>query len=413
MAKITLSLKTPSKEKSQIWATISDGRSVNIKLYPGITVKPKHWSKTYKNVLSADPKSSSYNKKLASFTNRALTAYNDAIEEGIQPDAEYIREKMKPKEVQKLLSFWDLWEIFRSSKKGQLKELSYKKIGSLKEHLEEFEKAQKIMLDIEKVTQELMEDFQTFLYNDRSLNTQSANKYITIFKTFLNWCVKRRFTDNTDWRYFTSIRQPDTLKVIITESELEAIRELDLSKKAHLSNVRELFILSCLCGLRYSDYSRINKGHLKTDSEGNPILQIRQQKTEEIVDIPLTPGAHSIVNKLLEGNIHTISNQKMNNYVKDLCEEAKINEPFEKATYKGRDKKITTVKKWELISTHTGRRTFATNLLNKGVPAEVVMKFTGHKDYKSFAKYVNIPKRTEMEIVRNALLAGNTLLRVS
>ena len=63
--------------------------------------------------------------------------------------------------------------------------------------------------------------------------------------------------------------------------------------------------------------------------------------------------------------------------------------------------------KYEYISSHTGRRTFATNLLNKGVAAEIVMNFTGHKDYKSFSKYVNIPKRTEMEIVRNALLGNN------
>lgn len=407
MAKISLSLKTPSAPKSQIWATLSDGRGINYKLYPGITINPKHWSKTYKKVLSADPQAVVHNEKLLSFTNRALKIYNDAIEEGKQPDAEYIRNKMKPVEEEKPLFFWQLWEVFLESKKGQFKPHSFVKFGSLKTHLEKFEKAQKSKLDIEKITQELLEDFQTFLYNDRNLNTQSSSKYIGIFKIFLNWCVKRRHTENIDWKYFTPIRQPDTLKVIITESELEAIRGLDLSGKNHLANVRELFVLSCLIGLRYSDYSRINKGHLKTDAEGNPILQIRQQKTEDIVELPLTPEAHSIVKRLLEGKVHSISNQKMNTYVKDLCQEAKINEPFEKITYKGRDKEIKTVKKWELISTHTGRRTFATNLLNRGVPAEVVMKFTGHRDYKSFAKYVNIPKRTEMEIVRNALLSSH------
>ncbi len=406
MAKISLSLKTPNAKTSQVWATLSDGRSVNFKLFPGITINPKHWSKTYKKVLSANPQAVVHNQRLEDFTNAALSVYNEAVKEGVQPDAKYIRDKMKPEVPRKSLSFWELWKVFLDSKKGQFKSHSFTKFGSLKGHLEKFESVQRIKLDINKITQELLEDFQTFLYNERNLNTQSSSKYIGVFKIFINWCVKRRYTENVDWRYFTPIRQPDTLKVIITEEELEAIRKLDLPGKDYLANVRELFILSCLIGLRYSDYSCINKGHLKTDPGGNPILQKRQQKTEDIIEIPLTPEAHSIVVKLLDGKVHSISNQKMNSYVKELCELANINEPFEKATYKGRDKSVKEVRKFELISTHTGRRTFATNLLNKGVPAEIVMKFTGHRDYKSFAKYVDIPNRTEMEIVRNALLSS-------
>ncbi len=126
---------------------------------------------------------------------------------------------------------------------------------------------------------------------------------------------------------------------------------------------------------------------------------------------PLTPEAADICLKLIDGSVHHISNQKMNTYVKELCEKAEIKEPFEKHIYKGRDKTVLVVPKYELISTHTGRRTFATNLLSRGVPAEVVMNFTGHRDYKSFSKYVNIPKRTQMEVVKKALL--NTTLKIS
>lgn len=412
MARISLSLKTPNAERSQVWATISDGRSVNIKLYPGVTIKPKHWSKQSKTILSGDTNAVALNKRLKNFTKKALEIYLDAKGEGIQANGEYIKEKMKPQEVEKLLSFWELWQLFIASKKGIFKKHSFIKFGSLKGHLEEFEKFQKRKLDIEKISQEQLEDLQSFMYENRNLNTQSTSKYIGVFKIFLNWCVKRRYTENIDFKYFTPIRQPDGLKVIIAPDELEAIRKVDLGSKDYLKNARELFILSCLVGLRYSDYSRINKEHLKQDADGNPYLQIRQQKTEDFVDLPLTDEAYSIVKKLISGEVRSISNQKMNTYVKELCEIAEIDELFEKVIYKGREKKIETVKKYELISTHTGRRTFATNLLNKGVPAEVVMKFTGHRDYKSFSKYVNIPKKTEMEIVRNALLSESFLKAV-
>jgi len=109
------------------------------------------------------------------------------------------------------------------------------------------------------------------------------------------------------------------------------------------------------------------------------------------------------VQGLNEGDLHSITNQRMNKYVKELCKLAEINEPFEVHRYKGRVKETGTVEKHELVTTHTGRRTFATKLLSKGVPAEIVMTFTGHRDYKSFSKYVNIPRKTEMQIVRKAL----------
>lgn len=409
MARISLSLKTPKADKSQIWVTISDGRDVNIKLYPGVTIKPKHWSKTTKTVLSGDPDAVALNKRLKNFRGKALDIYLEGKDAGLQPNAEYIKDKMKPREVEKPLTFWELWDQFIASKKGIFKKHSFIKFGSLKGHLEAFETFQKRRFELDKINQQQLEDFQSFMYDQRNLNTQSTSKYIGVFKIFLNWCVKRGLTENIDFKYFTPLSQPDGLKVIITNDELEAIRGTELGDKDYLRNARELFILSCLVGLRYSDYSRINKQHLKRDSEGNSYLQIRQQKTEDFVELPLTAEAEGIVNRLIGGQVRSISNQKMNTYVKELCEMAGITEPFEKVIYKGRDKKIEMVQKYELISTHTGRRTFATNLLNKNVPAEVVMKFTGHRDYKSFAKYVNIPKRTEMEIVRNALMRDSVM----
>lgn len=413
MARISLSLKTPNSEKSQVWASLSDGRGINIKLYPGVTIKSKHWSKKTKTVLSSDHHATALNKHLKSFTEKALDIYLEGISAGIQPDAAYIKEKMKPQpeeEVEKPLTFWELWDVFIASKKGIFKKHSFVKFKSLKKHVESFETFQKTKLNIDEISQEQLEDFQTYLSTVKELNTQSTSKYIGILKIFLNWCVKRRHTKNIDFRYFTPTMQPDSLKAIITPDELETIRKVDLGDKEYLKNARELFILSCLVGLRYSDYSRISQEHLKYDENGEAYLEIRQQKTEEIIELPLIEESEKIVKKLLSGEVHSISNQKMNTYVKEVCKKAKIDEPFEKTTYRGKEKTVIIVKKYDLISTHTGRRTFATNLLNRGASAELVMNFTGHRDYKSFKKYVNIPKKTEMRIVRNALIGSKMLI---
>lgn len=393
-----------------------------IKLFTEISISPKHWSKK-QYVLSAEPKAAAYNTELKNFANRVQTIYDEAIEKKIIPDLQYFQRELAPKE-QIDSAFWNIWQKYIDSRKGIFKQHSYTKFSALKNHLLNFEK-QKGSLILDNINDGLLESLQTYFYSEskdkKPLNTQSTAKYIGLFKMFLSWATKRKFTSNTDWREFKAINQPDNLKVIMTDEDLNKIRTAQLEYD-YLKRVRSLFLLACGTGLRYSDLSKINESHLKSDSDGY-FLHIRQQKTDDFVDIPLTTETLGIVQQLIAGELNSLyydarskkqikkksilSNQKMNSYVKELCKVSGINEPFTVDKYIGRIKTTESLEKWQLVSTHTGRRTFATNLLEKDVPAEMVMKFTGHRDYKSFSKYVNIPKKTAMKRVRAALTKGN------
>ena len=130
---------------------------------------------------------------------------------------------------------------------------------------------------------------------------------------------------------------------------------------------------------------------------------MRQQKTSEMVAIPLTDEAYTLCMKVVNKETRVISNQNLNNYLKELCELAGINESFETFEFRGNKKISNTVPKWKLIGTHTARRTFATNLLLQGVPSQVVMEYTGHADIKSFQKYVNVPKNSQDDLIRKAI----------
>ena len=248
---------------------------------------------------------------------------------------------------------------------------------------------------------------QDFLYKvpnkGKGLNTQTTAKYIELFKMFLNWAVQHKYTDNTNFQEFKAIQQPDMLKVVLTAEDIEKIKKAPLTGKNYLVNVRDLLILSTLTGLRFSDYCRVKSEHIKNYEGRGKKLKIRQEKTNEFVEVPLTQEAECIVNRLISGETHPVSNQKMNEYVKDLCKEAGVDELFEIHKFKGKNKTTTRQPKYELITTHTGRRTFATNLMLKGIPAIIVMGYTGHKDIKSFMKYVNIPKIAEMDLILAAL----------
>ena len=410
MATVKYLLKRPQAvSKTAIEVVLIDGRDCYMRIPAGISINPKHWKKSRERVHfvhSADSDCIAHNNLLngkkgeMGYKENVLDIYLQAKKEGIKLDRADLIERLEPKQVESF-NMWQLWDKFLESKKGIFKHHSFVKFGSLKGHLEAFEKKQEMSFNLDTITDITMEDLQTFMYNEQNLNTQSTSKYIGIFKIFLNWCVKRKHTVNSDFRNFIATTQPDTLKVIMSNDDLQLIRLAEIDK-GYLQNTQSLFLLACLTGLRYSDFSRINKQHLKKDSEGYT-LSIRQQKTEEYIDIPLTPEAADICLKLIDGSVHPISNQNMNTYVKELCKLAGIDEPFEKHIYKGRDKTVQIVPKYELVSTHTGRRTFCTNLLNSGIPAEVVMQFSGHRDYKSFSKYVNIPKKAQMKAVRESL----------
>jgi len=407
MATTLLSLKTPKKEKSPIWLTISDGRDVNLKVYSNITILSKHWSKKKRCVLSANPKATEWNRYLLSFEKNVLDIYLRAKEENRYVTAAYIKRALEPKKNKKEDTFWNRWNEFLNSKKGSCSEGTIKKYNTVKRHLNAFEEYRKDLFSFNNINDVTLEELQYFMYHSRDLNTQTTSKNIKFFKAYLNWCHRRRYLNSTDFKYFIPNTQPDTLKIIITEDELNSLRELRINDTPHLENVRELFILSCLTGLRYSDYSRISKEHIKENNE-EFYLQIRQKKTEQFIEIPLTEESKNIVMRLVNGKVHAISNQKINKYLKRVCQIAGIDELNEDSYYKGKEVTKTLKKKYELVTSHTGRRTFATNLLFRNVPSEIVMQFTGHKDYKSFSSYVNIPKQTQMNIVRNALI-GKTM----
>lgn len=396
-----------AKNKTRIVCLLVDGRDFRIKFTSDYSVFPKHWGKN-ENVLSAHPNAIEMNNQLRDFKDSVLNIYQAAKAAGLLVNAEYIREQLKPKQeaVTASVKFWNVWENFLKFKRSRYKEKSFEKFQALKNHLIKFETLAKTPLQLNTITAGALNSLQDFFYDNANLNTQTTAKYIDLFKSFLNWAVNQGYSDNTSYKSFTPIQQPDTLKVILTAEDVDKIKRANFGVKGYLNNARQLLILSTLTGLRYSDYSRIKTEHLKKDNDDASILHIRQEKTGEYVDIPLTPEAITIINKLITGELHPISNQKMNEYVKELCKIAGIDEPFEIHKYKGKKSISQTCLKYELITTHTGRRTFATNLLLERVPAQVVMKFTGHKDYKSFSKYVNIPKKAEMDLVKKALLGG-------
>jgi integrase len=143
--------------------------------------------------------------------------------------------------------------------------------------------------------------------------------------------------------------------------------------------------------LRYSDIYNLKRSDVKDNH-----IEITTIKTADSLIIELNNHSKTILDKYkdvaLEDNkvLPVISNQRMNDYLKELAELAEINEPIRETYYKGNERIDVVTPKYALLGTHAGRRTFICNALSLGIPAQVVMKWTGHSDYKAMKPYIDI-----------------------
>jgi integrase len=269
---------------------------------------------------------------------------------------------------------------------------------ALKNHLQAFQREKGIKISFIDIDTSFFTRFQTFLITRRNLSNVTTAKQLSTLKTFLNYARLdgRQVSD----RYRDFKIKKEKLEVIaLAESEFTSLYNLDLGSNRKLAQVRDVFCFSCVTGLRYSDLKQLRREHI-TNGE----IRITVKKTKSILTIPLNPYSNAILDNYRDNRfpLPVISNQKMNDYLKELCKKAGINQPVEIVRFQGKKRIAHTYPKYELISAHVGRKTFVTLSLTKGMTAEEVMKISGHEDYQSFKRYVDITEQRKKESMARA-----------
>ncbi|MEI5985915.1 MULTISPECIES: site-specific integrase [Sphingobacterium] len=293
---------------------------------------------------------------------------------------------------------------------------------SLKKHLQDFQDFTKVKIKFESINYSFFDSFQTFLINkrmvvsgeERGLSNTTIAKQLSTLKTFLGYAQKFDIPVSDSFRKF-SIEREELPVISLTENEFLTLFNIDFSNlpnkiasyqnpeefilSATLNKVRDIFCFGCSTGLRYSDLSALKWTNVK----GNE-LRLTVTKTKRPLRIPLN-GYSSEILKRYEDKLYPLpklSSQKFNKYIKELCLFAEINEEVEIIRYKGAKKVEKIFPKYKLISAHTARKTFCTLSLERGMSAEQVMKISGHKDYRSFQRYVNISENIKRKAMQDA-----------
>ena len=180
--------------------------------------------------------------------------------------------------------------------------------------------------------------------------------------------------------------------IFLTTDELTRIRTLSIPQsKQYLERVRDIFLFLCFSGLRYSDVANLKRSDIKPGH-----MEITTMKTADSLSIELNAQTKAILEKYADIQFKNdrvlpiITNQKFNTYLKELAQIAGIDEPVRETYYKGNERIDIVTPKYALLGSHTGRRTFICNALALGIPPQVVMKWTGHSDYKAMKPYIDI-----------------------
>ncbi len=255
--------------------------------------------------------------------------------------------------------------------------------------LKEFETGKNRKVTFERVNLDFYNDFVEYLTKGKKLSPNTIGKHIRNLKLFLNEATERGINTKFDYKSKRFKALSEKVETIyLTEEELSEIYEKDFSNNKRLERTRDLFLVGCYTGLRFSDFSQLKPEHFK---EGE--ITIRTQKTNETVVIPIHPIVRNILKKYshtAKGLPRPLSNQKMNEYLKEIGEAVEIDEKILRTKTKGGLRAQTTVSKFDLMTTHTARRSFATNLYLSGFPSISIMKITGHKTEKAFMSYIRI-----------------------
>jgi len=389
-----------------------NGARVNI--YTGYRINFCSWNEEKQEVRH---QSSNKHNQSASFINSRILELKVALQDhfaksetaDIIPKKEELRElvnefKLKGKtKIQNKTedSFFDIFELFvkENSRLNNWTKATISKFSTIKRHLQNFKKD----LSFNDLNQEGLNDFIVHLSKNAKMRNTTIKKQLGFFKWFIRWAYEKKYHQNDAYKSFRPKLKTSKKPVIfLSQEEIQKIKDLKIPKtKQYLERVRDVLIFMCYTGLRHSDVYNLKRSDIKSDH-----IQITTIKTFDNLTIELNDHSKAVLKKYSEipykndKALPVISNQTMNDYIKELGELAEINTIVRFTYYILNERIDEYYPKHEVLSTHVGRRTFICSALSLGIPVQVVMKWTGHSDYRSMKPYIDVAdniKKTAMQ----------------
>ncbi|MFD0837117.1 tyrosine-type recombinase/integrase [Mariniflexile aquimaris] len=421
MAKLTFKIRKGVDKSAKIQLFFNYGTDRRLRYSTGLEIlDAKNWDDEkmrIKNVVSEIHKNDVNNKltDIQSFLEKTYTRL--AITEGVEVDNEILKNELniflnrikidddKPQHLE-LLPFYS-WFIDHYQINPLVTTGKPMGSGTAKTYRNAFSILEKFNdthynLTYSKINNEFYDAFLSFMY-DSEYSLNYIGTQIKILKTIMNASYEKGFHNNLDFnkRYFKKPTE-EVFNIYLNQDELKRIQELDLSNfqkkrinkdfvitRSRLENARDLFLISANTGLRVSDFNSLTSKNIITE-KGSCYISLVTKKNSKRLTIPINSVVQSILKKHQGKPPKKMTEQHINYCLKELGELAEIDEIIQKEITKGGIKQKTDYHKYELITNHTGRRSFCTNAYKSGMPTIDIMAISGHSTEKVFYSYIKV-----------------------
>lgn len=381
----------PDRPQS-IYLSVYTDRNERIRLRTPIKVKPAHWSSEKQRVRHAG-NAMDLNHDLKVIIDKSWEIYKKHKDKS----ADFLKEKLKKGlfSQNEEKSFIDFYNQFKEERAKTHAPRTIMKYNSLKLALENFASKRKFKLAFEALDATFYDKFTDYLRTkERPLLDDTIAKYVSNLKTFMDWAFERGHHKTTEYRKFKARRLPKVEIVTLNEDEVKAI-EIHEPGSDKLKRVKDLFLFLIYTGQRVSDLITFDKSQIIDDRW---VLEAEKtKKKKKIIVVPFkgwcAPALEIL--KKYDYQLPVISEQKLNDYIKELGKDVVYNEKkgltrqVSKRRFRGSEEIITTGPLHDFMSSHMARRTCITVLIKKGMPLPILQKLTGHSDVKTLMKYEN------------------------
>jgi hypothetical protein len=414
----------------------SSGKRTN--LNTGIAIPPKYWNKKRQTITTDLPEKYGLIDTLLKDLKQKLRFAEDLVElanrkniqqkgkfvkeafdlnidaDQLEKNEEKIKELSGENEEEKVnLDIYYQLDDYIKIKTGKVSKATINVFNNIKAHLKAYEEFSGKPVTFQSFDFDFYDRFVSFLTFDYvqarfkneviGLKANTIGKTIKQLKIFLKDRIRRKIIEPID---LTDYKVPDEESdaIYLTFDEIAAIYHTDLSLYPDLIADRNRFVVACLTGLRFSDFSMIEPHDLR-----NGFLYKKQKKSDHWVVIPLRKEAQEMLEELFRENLEISSNPDFNRNIKVIGKLAAINSPITFSYKKGNAQVKITKAKCDWITSHTGRRSFCTNEFLAGTPVKIIMQISGHKREKDFYRYIKVSPEQAAEVIKKIWMERNNM----
>ena len=396
MARIKVLLKS-EKNPAPVYVRLTDGRAVDVMAKTKYHINPADWSNAKEGPKRTNEiHFENLNSDLVTLKTDLLKYYDKTknnllintqwLKDFLNPAIEVVEDKKIPKTLVEYIKYYIEY------REHELSQTSVKKFNVIKQKMKRFQAYRKKPILISEINDKFKHEFVAY-YKKEGYAQNTMQRELVLIKTF---CKHARYLGLETHPQLDALKleRAKVEKIYLTFKDLEAIETIDKEKLTEsLENARDWLIISCYTGQRVSDFLRFTKDMIRTE-KGKQFLEFTQKKTKKIMTIPLHGKVLEILEKRNGDFPYAISDQKYNDYIKTVCQLAEINNLVkgskmaetkpDSGIYR---KKIDNYQKWELVTSHVGRRSFATNFYGN-IPTTYLKYVTGHSTEAMFLTYI-------------------------